>query len=313
MNTSLPDDMAGYPVRIVKDAIAKGVPYKDLLVTAEHCLFFEDKFIPARMLVNGSTIYYDYSITSYEYYHLETQDHAVIIADGVRTESYLDTGNRHAFNRDQKVIETSFQSAKDWEVDAAAPLVVAQDVVEPLYNKLNKRAQRLKVDYKGRHVQLVNDSDLHLVTDQGQVIRNKRVSGEWVTFMVPSTVESVWINSRRSRLCDVIGPFVDNRHFLGVLVGEVMIFADNKNELSNILREEEELEGWHAKEKKAGRWTKGRALLPIKSKHLVDNSVIYISLQILSEGPYIELVTEAEDEMDTGWLRPCININIMTE
>lgn len=294
VNKSLPDDMAGYPVRIVKDAIAKNIPYKDLLVTAEHCLFFEDKFIPARMLVNGSTIYYDYSITSYEYYHLETQDHAVIIADGVRTESYLDTGNRHAFNRDQKVIETSFQSAKDWVVDAAAPLVVARDVVEPLHHELNQRAKELGAYYKGRHVQLVNDSDLHLVTDQGQVIRNKRVSGKWVTFMVPSTVGSVWINSNRSRLCDVIGPFVDNRHFLGVLVGEVMVFADNKNEFLNILREEEELEGWHAKQKQAGRWTTGKALLPIKSKHLVDNSVIYISLQILSEGPYVELVTEEE-------------------
>lgn len=248
------------------------------------------------MLVNGLTIYYDYSITSYEYYHIETQDHAVIIADGARTESYLDTGNRHAFNHDQKVIETSFQSAKNWTIDAAALLVVARDVVEPLYNKLNKRAQRLKVDYKGRSVQLVNDSDLHLVTDQGQVIRNKRVSGKWVTFMVPSTVESVWINSRRSRLCDVIGPFVDNRHFLGVLVGEVMIFANNKNEFLNVLREEKELEGWHAKEKQAGRWTKGKALLPIKSRHLVDNSVIYVSLQILSEGPYVELVTEDESE-----------------
>lgn len=294
VNKSLPDDMAGYPVRIVKDAIAKNIPYKDLLVTAEHCLFFEDKFIPARMLVNGSTIYYDYAITSYEYYHLETQDHAVIIADGVCTESYLDTGNRHAFNHNQKIIETSFQSAKDWTIDAAAPLVVARDVVEPLYNKLNKRAQRLKADYKGRHVQLVEDSDLHLVTDQGQVIRNKRVSGDWVTFMVPSTAEFVWINSNRSRPCDVVGPFVDNRHFLGVLVGEIMVFADNKNEFLNILREEEMLEGWHAKQKQAGRWTKGRALLPIKSKHLVDNSVIYISLQILSEGPYIELVTEEE-------------------
>ncbi|WP_238527130.1 Hint domain-containing protein, partial [Acetobacter tropicalis] len=38
----LPDDEAGWPVRVLKDAIADGVPYKDMLITAEHCLFFKD-------------------------------------------------------------------------------------------------------------------------------------------------------------------------------------------------------------------------------------------------------------------------------
>lgn len=296
VNKYLPDDVAGYPVRILKGAISENIPHKDLLITAEHCLFFEDKFIPVRMLVNGSTIYYDYSITSYDYYHIETDQHAVIIADGMFTESYLDTGNRHVFNHHHKVIETSLQNPKDWKIDAAAPLAVAREVVEPLYNQFNERAQSLNADYKGRSVQRVNDSDLHLVTDQGQIIRQKRVVGEWVTFIVPSTVKHVWINSRHNRLCDVIGPFVDNRHFLGVCVGEIMICINGKNEFLNILREEENLEGWHAKQKQAGRWTTGKALLPIKSKNIDDNPVLYISLQILAGGPYLEYVTEDEDK-----------------
>lgn len=37
----LPDDEAGYPVRVLKDAVAEGVPYKDMLITAEHCLFLK--------------------------------------------------------------------------------------------------------------------------------------------------------------------------------------------------------------------------------------------------------------------------------
>ncbi|WP_238704132.1 Hint domain-containing protein, partial [Acetobacter sp. DmW_125133] len=49
----LSDDEAGWPVRILKGAIADGVPYKDMLITAEHCLFFKDSFVPVRMLVNG--------------------------------------------------------------------------------------------------------------------------------------------------------------------------------------------------------------------------------------------------------------------
>ncbi|WP_141354660.1 Hint domain-containing protein, partial [Gluconobacter sphaericus] len=104
VHAHLPDDKAGYPVRILKDAIANGVPFKDMLITAEHCLFFEGKFVPARMLINGRSIFYDKSITSYDYYHIETEDHSVIIADGMLTESYLDTGNRRSFTQKGSVV-----------------------------------------------------------------------------------------------------------------------------------------------------------------------------------------------------------------
>ena len=50
---------AGYPVRISANAIAEGLPSRDLLVTAEHCLFIDGGFVPARMLVNGRSISYD--------------------------------------------------------------------------------------------------------------------------------------------------------------------------------------------------------------------------------------------------------------
>ncbi|WP_035367102.1 Hint domain-containing protein, partial [Acetobacter pasteurianus] len=73
-----------------------------MLITAEHCLFFEGKFVPVRMLVNGVSIFYDKSITSYDYYHVETDQHSVITADGMLTESYLDTGNRRAFRQEGK-------------------------------------------------------------------------------------------------------------------------------------------------------------------------------------------------------------------
>ncbi|MFW6684489.1 Hint domain-containing protein [Komagataeibacter intermedius] len=98
------DDEAGYPVRIRQNAISDGVPYKDMLITTEHCLFFNGRFIPARMLVNGRSVLYDYSITSYEYYHIELEEHAIIMADGMLTESYLDTGNRRAFQQAGQVI-----------------------------------------------------------------------------------------------------------------------------------------------------------------------------------------------------------------
>ncbi|ATI12916.1 hypothetical protein CPF11_11035 [Acetobacter pomorum] len=136
----LPDDEAGYPVRVLKDAIADGVPYKDMLITAEHCLFFEDRFVPVRMLVNGVSIFYDKSITSYDYYHVETEQHSVIQADGMLTESYLDTGNRSSFRQTGTVV-TLRGAVQSWEKNAGAPLGVERSFVEPLFQKLEARTR----------------------------------------------------------------------------------------------------------------------------------------------------------------------------
>lgn len=85
------------PVRICKDALEAGVPHRDFLVTPEHCMYFDGRFAPVRMLVNGITIAYAHEIRSYECYHVETGDHAVIQANGLLTESYLVMGNRRHF------------------------------------------------------------------------------------------------------------------------------------------------------------------------------------------------------------------------
>ncbi|MCP1270263.1 Hint domain-containing protein [Acetobacter cerevisiae] len=61
----LPLDEAGWPVRVRQDALAQGVPSKDLLITPEHCLYLDGQFVPARMLVNGETIAYDQTICTY--------------------------------------------------------------------------------------------------------------------------------------------------------------------------------------------------------------------------------------------------------
>ncbi|MDG6095737.1 Hint domain-containing protein [Acetobacter sp. AN02] len=93
VRADLPDDEAGWPVRVLRDAFAEGVPSRDLLITSGHCLFMEGRFLPVRMLVNGVSVFYDRSFSSYEYYHIETERHSVVMANGVPTETYLDTGN----------------------------------------------------------------------------------------------------------------------------------------------------------------------------------------------------------------------------
>jgi len=280
----LPDDEAGYPVRILKDAIADGVPFKDMLITSEHCLFFDGKFVPARMLVNGRSIFFDKSITSYDYYHIETEDHSVIMADGVLTESYLDTGNRCALSQKGNVVSISGSRNLTWN-DAAAPLGVSREFVEPLSHQIEARATAAGIAQKDAAPELTEDADLHLVTDTGASIRPAREHNGHVIFMIPTGVQSVRIASHASRPSDVIGPFVDDRRYFGVAVGEITMFEASKSHAITAHLTDTELNGWNTLEWEDTRWTSGNGLLPLGDRH--PNSIALLTIQIKKTGPYL--------------------------
>lgn len=283
----LPDDEAGWPVRILKDAIADGVPYKDMLITSEHCLFFKDRFVPVRMLVNGVSIFYDKSISSYDYYHVETEQHSVITADGMLTESYLDTGNRSSFRQEGK-IATLRGAVKNWEDDAGAPLNVDRSFVEPLFRAIEWREDKVSKEQAPAAPELTNDPDLHLVTETGAVIRPMRRTSQDYSFMLPPGTRSVHVVSRASRPSDVIGPFVDDRRYMGVAVGEVRLFcAKEQFDITSHLRTEKP-QGWHADMGWQGAaWTDGNAILSLGDL-LKHGKMGILSVSVLAAGPYLK-------------------------
>uniref|UniRef100_UPI000474BB84 Hint domain-containing protein n=1 Tax=Acetobacter ascendens TaxID=481146 RepID=UPI000474BB84 len=286
VRAGLLDDEAGYPVRILKDAIAEGVPYKDMLITPEHCLFFEGKFVPARMLVNGVSIFYDKSITSYDYYHVETEQHSVITSDGMLTESYLDTGNRRSFRQEGSVV-TLGGKTRSWEDDAAAPLCVDRAFVEALFRKLECRENSvISREVPVLTQEQTNDPDLHLITQTGAVIRPMRHNGQHYSFMLPSGAQSVRIISRASRPADVIGPFVDDRRYMGVAVTDIhLLSAKQQYDITTHLQAEKP-EGWHATDWTDCAWTNGNAVLPL-GEHLRHGKMGILSMTIRAAGPYL--------------------------
>lgn len=274
----LPDDEAGYPVRIAAGAFGPGQPYQDLMVTAEHCFFFEEAFVPIRMLVNGVSIAYDRSFDTYDYYHIGTAEHGIIRANGVLSETLLD-GENPALSglADIKIYYRA------WAQDAAAPLRTDQEFVAPIYEAIAARIGDGAIIR--RDMVLEHDPGLHLVTEGGLRIPRARKQGENAMFLIPPNVREVRIASRVARPFDIEGPSRDDRRKLGVLVGDVTLYsATETRRLEEHLRALD-IEGWAPLETSEYRWTTGEAAISLGERKGETPAVL--SVTIRAGGPYL--------------------------
>lgn len=266
----LPDPEAGWLVRIRAGAFADRVPRRDLLITQEHCVFIDGRLVPVRMLVNGVSIALDRTIPRYTYHHVELAAHGILFAEGLPTESYLDTGNRGNFANAETV------SIRPVFAAAAAPVTVDRAFVEPVWHRLAGR------DAVARRP-LETDPDIRIVTEAGFTIRPDAVTGTLHSFLIPPASGALRLVSRASRPSDVIGPFVDDRRRLGVAVAEIVV----DGEASWTHLDAKGLAGWHAPDA-TRRWTDGNALLPLDD----HADPVRLLVNIVAAGPYLADVTD---------------------
>ena len=134
------------PVRISAHAFGPNAPSRDLYLSPDHALYAEGVLIPVKHLINGDTIR-QIDAARVTYVHVELPRHAVILAEGLPCESYLDTGDRSGFaNADGPVtLHPAFGAERCdislvMEAAGYAPLRVTGPEVDKVRARLAARA-----------------------------------------------------------------------------------------------------------------------------------------------------------------------------
>ncbi len=245
-----PDSAA--PVLIRAGAISAGVPARDLRVSPDHAVWVDGALIPARLLVNGATVARDRAVRRVTYHHVELDRHALLLAEGLPAESYLDTGNRAQFAAEAGVRPLFPDlAATGWRADALAPLLTDGAVLAQVRRRLAARARRLGWRWLRGPAPSLRADGRWL-----EMLRTGRL--RWAT-TVPHGTRTLHLFSR-SFVPHDLDPASPDRRSLGLAVHALTLNGRNLAGPGA---------GWHPAEP-GWRWTTGCAVLPVAGGGVLD-------------------------------------------
>jgi serralysin len=209
-----PDARAVWPVRIQAGAFGPGQPHRALWLSPDHAVFADGALTPVRYLVNGASIAQIPS-DSLTYFHVELAGHAVLLAEGLPAESFLDTGNRGDFANGGGAMAAHPDFARTvWASQGCAPLRREGPGLVGLRRCLAARAAALGHAWD-------EATGLHLLAD-GVILPPATVRGTRHAFVLPRGCTDVRIRSRAGIPAEIDPAGRDGRRLGAMLRGIVL-------------------------------------------------------------------------------------------
>ncbi len=249
------------PVHVQAHAFAENQPERDLVVSPDHAVFTGGVLIPVRYLINGASIRQQ-AVERVTWWHVELERHGVILAEGLPTESYLDTGNRSAFEGEACIQMQPDFARTVWEGQGCAALVTDGPVVRAAREALLERLTLLNHAVSA-------DPDLH-ITAGGRTLPAQTRDNRWCV-VVPDDAAAVHLGSRILVPADMF-PQCDDRRRLGVAVTALWIDGE-----AVPLDDPRLTGGWQPAESGL-RWTDGYASIAAPG-----GSVVEVELALLGQ------------------------------
>ncbi|UYH51024.1 Hint domain-containing protein [Candidatus Kirkpatrickella diaphorinae] len=243
-------------VRIRANAFETGRPKRDLWITPEHCVLAGGKLIPVRMLVNGASIAYDLKRRQFTYYHFALDDHAVIMSEGLPSESYLMSQTNRDFSATQS-------SGDKLGATPAFPFVTEISEARKIWQALAERSAAIGIPVAMSSSAAPARRVVRVRTDLGTHATLKDVNERHAVFSIPAGTKYVVVESDAWRPDQIHGPYWDDRRHLGVRVGAVRVSDQQRSVIIDDHLNETCLGGWNNIEDGCSRWTNGKGIIPL--------------------------------------------------
>jgi Hint domain len=272
---------AVWPVRVAAGALGVGppgvgppgvaLPERELLLSPDHAIYLNGVLIPVRLLINHASIE-QIQTDRITYYHVELDRHDLLLAEGVATESYLDTGNREMFENGGQPLALHPDFAigqRARELGSCVPFVSDPRQVEPVWRALAERAKATGW-MPPEPPLLEDDPDLHVLAGNRRIDPIEARDGRYA-FVLPSRDASLRLASRTARACDE-RPWIDDDRRLGVKLRRLTHRRDHATR--DVAIDDPLVDrGWWAVEWDRGgpcRWTSGEATLPSLGRGILE-------------------------------------------